>query len=123
MIHKFSPLENILLRFDVIPHPLLDALTYVILGRALQVGTKIGLFEHLENSNTLSLEALSKKTDFASDGLEPILDCLAALGYIKQVGKNYSLTKRGHKFFSAKSNFSMKNTVLFSDYVFEALND
>lgn len=122
MIHKFTPIENLLLRFDVIPHPLLDSLTYVILGRALQIAAKLEVFEKLVDKE-LSLFQLADETKTKVDSLEPIMDCIVALGYVNQKGNKYSLTKRGHKFFNKKSLRSMHNTILFSDYVFGALQD
>lgn len=122
MIHRFTPVENLLLRFDVIPHPLLDSLTYVILGRALQIATKLEVFGALIDKE-LTLEGLAKETNSKTESLEPVMDCVVALGYVKQTGNKYSLTKRGHTFFNKKSLRSMHNTILFSDYVFGALQN
>lgn len=51
------------------------------------------------------------------------MDCLEALGYVKKTNGIYSLTKRGNKYFNKNSLSSMHNTILFSDYVFGALQD
>ncbi len=122
MIHKFSLLESILLRTNVIPHPLLDSLTNVILGRSLQIAIKLNIFEILDKSNS-TLEELARKTDSKTESLEPIMDCVVALGYVEKKSEFYYLTKRGKKFFSQNSDSSMKNTILFSAYVFDALGE
>ncbi len=122
MIHKFTFVEKILLSNDVIPHPMVDALTNILAGKALQVSVKLGLLQTLEG-DSLTLEQLASKIKASPEGTEVLLDNLEALGYVKNTNGGFSLTKRGEKFFSRKSDSSMLNTILFSDYVFEALNN
>ena len=99
MIHKFTLLEGILLRANIIPHPLIDAMTYVLAGRALQVSIKIGLIEVLQDQD-LSIEHLAKKLKLPEDSIAVLVDNLEALGYLRQIKNNkYYLSKRGEKFF------------------------
>ena len=123
MIHKFTLLENILLRFNVIPHPVLDALNYVVAGRGLQVSLKIGVFDAL-NKGALNIDQIAKSTNSSTLGIAPLLDVLTAFDYVKELEEgNFTLTNRGKRFFSKDSNSSLRNTVLFSDYVFNSLQD
>ncbi len=123
MIHKFTLLEKLLLRFNVIPHPVLDALTYIVAGRGLQVGVRLGIFEEL-SKGPISIRELVRNTKTNLGGMSQLVDVLDALGYVKKEKDNQiSLTKRGKKFFSVESESSMKNTVLFSDYVYNSLGN
>lgn len=121
MIHKFTFIEKLLLRRDIIPHPVIDSLTNVVAGRALQVAVKAGIFDVL-NEEPISLEVIARKTALSIDGTLVLLDCLDALGYIRKSGHNfYQLTSRGSKFFSKSSPHAMKNMVLFSEHHFQNL--
>lgn len=122
MIHKFTFLENILLRTDVIPHPIIDSLTYVIAGRVLQISIKLGIFELLRKEN-LSTNQVSKKAGISQEGAKVLLECLDALGYLDQSDEMFVITKRGKKFLLDDSPARMKNIILFTDYVFGALNN
>jgi SAM-dependent methyltransferase len=123
MVHKFSFLENILLRFNIIPHPIIDTLTNVVAGRALQIGMEIGVFTALDES-PLTLSELVKRTDSSEEGIRSLVSCLEALCYLeKSKNEKYFLTKRGRKFFSKGSESYMANTTLFSSYVFDTLNN
>lgn len=123
MIYNFNFIEKILLRFNVIPHPLLDALTLVIAGRALQVSVKMGLVEALDKKARF-VEELAQDLKISKEGIEVLIDNLEALGYVERVASDkYLLSKRGKRFFSKEKPSSMLNTVLFSSYVFDALVD
>lgn len=123
MVHKFTVLEKLLLNFNVIPHPVIDALTYVVAGRGLQVAAKIGIFDDLSIKPMFAKE-LAKSAKSSVYGVTILLDILDSFGYVK-VSQNgrFSLTKKGVKFFSKDSKSSLRNTILFSDYVFNTLKD
>lgn len=122
MIHKFTILENLLLRADVIPHPIIDSLTYVIAGRVLQVSIKLDLFETLKKED-LATDQVAKKVAISEEGAKVLLECLEALGYLEQNNEKFGITKRGKRFLLNESPARMKNIVLFTDYVFGALNN
>ena len=82
MIHKFTFLENLLLRFNVIPHPVLDALTYVVAGRGLQVSARLGLFEII-SQGPIAAGQLAKKINADTEGTNQLIGVLEALGYVK----------------------------------------
>jgi|SRR3990167_10908020 len=123
MIHKFTLLENLLLRFNIIPHPVVDALNHVIAGRGLQVSVNIGIFDALEK-NPKNVMEIAKSTNSNPEGISALLPCLKALGYVGEINSGkFILTKKGKRFLSKDSEFSLNNTILFSDYVFGSLND
>jgi hypothetical protein len=122
MIHKFTFLENLLLRADIIPHPIIDSLTYTVAARVLQVSVKLGIFEILSKED-LTSEQISKNAKLSEEGAKILLETLVASGYLEQKAGKFSLTKRAKKFLLMDSPLRMKNIVLFTDYVFGELNN
>jgi SAM-dependent methyltransferase len=96
MITKFSFIERLLLRFNIMPHPLFDSLMHVVSGRALQVAVTMGVFEVLHRESNMTLEELARRCHMSERGAEVLLEVLNALGYVRQdrVGR-ISMTKRG----------------------------
>ena len=100
MIHKFTLLENLLLRFNIIPHPVVDALNHVIAGRGLQVSVNIGIFDALEK-NPKNVMEIAKSTNSNPEGISALLPCLKALGYVGEINSGkFILTKKGKRFLS-----------------------
>lgn len=121
MIYKFTFLEKILLRFNVIPHPVIDALINITAGRALQVGLKLGVFDNIENSGS-DLKEIAKRISVNEENLEVLMNSLIALGYIEKQEKDfYKLTERSRKFLLKDSPSSMRNLILFSGLNYEEL--
>lgn len=123
MTYKLTLLENFLASTNVLPHPVIDSLTQIVAGRALQASVKLGIIEAL-NKKSLSEKELATKVDISQEGLVVLLDCLDALGYVQKLkSEKFSLTARGKKFLAKDSKSSLTNVILFTDYVFETLKD
>lgn len=121
MIYKFTFLEKLLLRFNVIPHPLIDALINITAGRALQVGLKLGVFDNIEKDGS-TLKEIAKRISVNEENLGVLMNSLNALGYIEKVNDDiYKLTERSVKFLLKDSLSSMRNLILFSDLNYEEL--
>jgi hypothetical protein len=117
MIHKFSPIEKILLQLNILPHPIMDALSNVVAGRALHVSMKTGLIDALEGTPK-PLAVLAEQASISERGALVLLDCLEALGYVQRQLEGYRLTSRGEKFLTKDSPFGFRNMLLFADYLF-----
>lgn len=122
MIHKFSFIEKILLKFNVIPHPIVDALSTVVTGRALQVSVKMGIIDAI-GQTPKSAAMVAEQTGVSEHGALVLLDCLDALGYVKKQVEGYRLTPRGNKFLSKDSPSGFQRMLLFSDYLFNILTE
>lgn len=121
MIHRFTIIEKLLLAFNILPHPVLDALTNVVAGRALQVGMKLGLFDVL-GDGAKSLQMLAKECKASETGILVLLECLTAMGYVQKTQEgHYRFTRRGKKFLSKDSAFTTRNLLLFADLVLKNL--
>jgi predicted transcriptional regulator len=122
MIHKFSFIEKVLLKFNMIPHPIVDSLSTVIAGRALQVSVKMGILDAI-GETPKSAAKLAEQTGVSERGTRVLLDCLDALGYVKKQAEGYRLTLRGKKFLSKDSPFGFQKMLLFSDYLYNTLTE
>ena len=120
MLYRFSCLEKILLWLNVIPHPLVDALSGVAAGRALQVSVKIGLVAALEGAPR-SPGSLAAQLGVREPGVIVLLDYLEALGYVRQHATGYCLNRRGTKFFAKHSAHNLQHMLLLADYLFTTL--
>jgi O-methyltransferase domain len=117
MIHKFSLIEKILLQLNILPHPIMDALSNVVAGRALHVSMKTGLIDALEGTPK-PLAVLAAQASISERGALVLLACLEALGYVQKQPEGYRLTSRGEKFLTKDSPFGFRNMLLFADYLF-----
>ncbi|HNK40213.1 MAG TPA: methyltransferase [Flavobacteriales bacterium] len=122
MIHKFSPIEKLLLSLDVIPHPFTDASSSVGLGFALGSAVKLGITDQLTEAFK-EVKQIAQGAKVSEVGAELILDCLDALGYVKKQGTRYAFTKRGTKNLSAQSPENFRHFILFCDYLYKGYLD
>lgn len=122
MIHKFSPIEKLLLSLDVIPHPFADASSSVGLGFALGSAVKLGITDQLTNEFK-EVKQIAQGAKVSEVGAELILDCLDALGYVKKQGTRYAFTKRGTKTLSDSSPENFRHFILFCDYLYKGYLD
>jgi len=118
MIHRFTLIERILLRMNVLPHPMLDGLNSVIAGRALQVSGTIGLLDQFEQPTSVHDAAVQLGID--EPGTRALVGVLESLGYLsRNSGDIYSFSPRGRKFLARSSPDSMRNLLEFSSSVYE----
>lgn len=122
MIFRFSFIEKLLLRFNVIPHPLVDSLSSVVAARALQLAVKLGIIDALETGSQPA-STIAEKTNLSERGVTAILDCLDALDYVQKRGDDYRLTPRGEKFLSQHSSTGFRNMTLFTDYLYKTFSE
>ncbi len=116
MLHRFSFLEQMLLRFDVLPHPFVDAGASMGLTHALAASVRLGLVDHL-SSEPQPLARLAQRAGLSEQGSELVLDCLDALGYVRQGPQGYAFTTRGTKFLAPDSPEGLRYFILFSDWI------
>lgn len=123
MLHKINPLEQLLLRLNVLPHPVLDSVSGVVAGRALQVGAQLGVFDAMADKPRTTA-AIASDVGIPIESLTVLLDCLVPLGYVKKAQTaSYLLTSRGKKFLPRESPTSMRNMLAFSSMVFDGLSN
>ena len=119
MIHRFSFIEKIILRFDIFPHPLVDAFLNVIAGRALQVAVAMGIVDVLEGEERVTLKEIQHRTGADREGLRAVLEVLVGLHYVEKRGDAYRLSRRGRKFFHRASGTALRSVILFAERIFQ----
>jgi cyclopropane fatty-acyl-phospholipid synthase-like methyltransferase len=119
MIYKFNFIEKLLLSKDIIPHPLSDIGSNVGLAKALGVAVKLKITDQLSNK-PISTSIIAEKCIISEKGVELVLDCLDALGYVDKSDAGYKFNKRGHKFLSNSSPDNFKYFILFADWTFNS---
>lgn len=116
MIYRFSLLEKILLNLNVIPHPMTDAVMSMGLSSALCVAVKLKITDALSDAPQ-SASQIAKTLSLETRGVETVLDCLEALGYLNSSKGGYSFNKRGRKFLSKASPDNFLDFILFGDWL------
>jgi SAM-dependent methyltransferase len=116
MIYQFSPIEKMLLKKGIIPQPLFDSDSNPALGRALTAAVKTGLTDQLSATYT-SAGDLARKAGLNETVVPLVLDCLEALGYVKNKGDAYAFSKTGKKFLNRDSPANLINYLLFSEKI------
>lgn len=122
MIHRFSLLEHVLLRRDVLPHPLLDAGALVGAAKALTSAVRLGLTAHLGEAPRQPAD-LSQACGLSERGTVALLDCLDALGYVRRTNAGYALTRRGRIYLDPRSERSMLSMLRFMDRTYDSFTD
>ncbi|MBK9072291.1 MAG: methyltransferase domain-containing protein [Myxococcales bacterium] len=118
MLHQFSLIERALLKFDVIPHPFVDAASSVGLGYALAAAVKLGIVDHV-GSAPRAAEDIALAAGTSAVGTRLALDCLDALGYVTQSAAGYAFSKRGLKHLAKDAPESFRYFILFCDYLYK----
>lgn len=118
MIYKFSFIEKILLSNDIIPHPFADAASSVGLGFALSCAVKLKIADQL-SLEMKPVASIAQGAHVSEIGARLILDCLEAMGYVKEVNGNYAFNKRGYKNLSPESPENFRHFILFCDFLYK----
>lgn len=115
MIYHFSLIEKLLLRFNIIPHPVYDGLINPTLGRALQTSIKLGLIDSLLVKEKTA-KVVASERQISHRAAQALLECLTSTGYVSQTSNGaFALTKMGRKFLSPESPDNLRYFILFSD--------
>lgn len=122
MLFQFSPIERILLSFDVIPHPFTDAGAAVGLGHALGTAVKVGIADAL-TLTPQPVAAIAARAGVSETGAELVLDCLEALGYASRSDVGYAFSKRGATTLAKDSPTGFRYFILFCDYLAKTYAD
>ena len=94
--------EKMLIRFNVLPAPMLEGFLYWMAGKAVLVAGKLGVFDALETS-LLSIEELAEELTVSEKGVSVLLEVLESLGYVAKSGESYTNTKFSSKWLAKSS--------------------
>jgi ubiquinone/menaquinone biosynthesis C-methylase UbiE len=91
-----GPLEWLLLRLNVIPAPLVDSFSAMMNAKAILAANELGLFNAL-SGGPLAIAELSRRIGATGQGVERLVDALAASGYLVVKGKRCRLSRVSRK--------------------------
>jgi SAM-dependent methyltransferase len=107
-----NPLERLIVRLNLAPQPLLDTQMAYTLARVIMVGTKLGVFEALEEGPAQP-DQVAARCGTNPVGTEKLLFALAGADYLKARDGTYELTPVARKWLLAGSPNSVADKLLF----------
>jgi SAM-dependent methyltransferase len=105
-----NALEKVALRAGLVATPMLEPYG-VAFGRALMIGTKLGLFEALADG-PLSAAAVAERCGTDPDATEKLLNLLVAMRYVALSTGGYRLTRSARTWLLERSPRSVRDAVL-----------
>jgi hypothetical protein len=107
-----NPLERLIVRLNLAPQPLLDTQMAYTLARVIMVGTKLGVFDALEDGPARP-DQVAARCGTSAVGTEKLLFALAGADYLKARDGTYELTPVARKWLLADSPNSVADKLLF----------
>lgn len=104
-------LERVLARTNLGPWPLLHTQMAYTLARLIMAGTRLGIFEALEE-RPLPVAAVAERCGTDVHATEKLLFALAAAGYADARDGGYALTARSAKWLRRDSPYSLADKML-----------
>lgn len=115
-------IDLIALASGKLPTPLLETFWGISIGSTVVVATRLGVFECLVNGKETAGE-VARETGCHGEAMKTLLNALNGFGYLRRSKGNYSLTKKSEKWLTTKSNFSIRDTILFIGKLISSLED
>ena len=106
-----SPLERAVTHTNALPWPLIHTQIAYTLARVIMAGTKLGVFEALEDQ-PLSAAQIAERCDTDPRATDKLLFALAAAGYATSSDSGYALTARSRKWLRRDSPHCMADKLL-----------
>lgn len=107
-----SLIERILLRNNVVPRPLIETQMGMMFTRVVEIATKVGVFEALEDG-AKTAEAIAKQCNTSPFGTEKLLNALTGMEYLSFKSGTYELTPMSRKWLLESSPQSLRDNILF----------
>jgi 2-polyprenyl-3-methyl-5-hydroxy-6-metoxy-1,4-benzoquinol methylase len=95
-------LEHVALWANLGPLPVAEAMFGMATSRVLMAGARLGIFEEL-GEGPRSASMIAERRGLSAEGVEHLLDCLAAMGHAVRTNGGYALSRRAKPWLSPKS--------------------
>lgn len=115
---RFTLFEKVLDRLNALPQPVYDAFLQTLLGRAVMVSNKLGLFDRLVQKPS-TVGELANDLKLSTQGVQLLLDALEVAGYVRCRGDLFVATAMTKKWMDPRSRRFIGNLVAY----FETLYD
>src|SRR5262245_28878088 len=114
------PVELILSLLGLVPTPLLDTFQAIVRARAIMVGSKLGVFDVLEDGPITSTE-IAERLGTNQHATEQLLNCLVGAGYLRFTKPRYRLTRTARKWLLKKAGVSLHDNMVHRFLEWEAV--
>ena len=111
-MHMFTVTERLAAWMNLLPAAIYDSFPAVLLGRALVIGHKLGIFDALVDQPRSDAQ-LASLLDLPLKSVQLLLPPLAASGYLKKSGADYSLTPQSSKWLVSSSPHHIGNFIAY----------
>lgn len=115
-----NPLEFALLRLGIVPKPLLLGYWGMSVSRCMLTGVRLGVFDALA-SGPKTAEELASELKCDRDGMEVLLASLNGMRYVRRRSGAYVNSRQAQRWIVRSSRFSMADTLLFYDDIWDTL--
>ena len=109
--------EKLLHRLNLLPQPIFDAFLQPLLGRAVMVSHKLGLFERLLQ-RPQSAEDIAEELRLSVEGVKLLLQVLDVAGYVRRSGDRFEATAVTRKWLDRRSAHSIEDLVAYFETLF-----
>src|SRR5690349_20278465 len=107
-----NPLEQLVVSLGVAPVTLVDTHMAMLRARAIQVGTKLGVFDAV-GAGAETVEAIAAKCGTDRVATEKLLGALAGSGYLRYGNGRFGLTPVSKKWVWSSSPDTLRDKILF----------
>lgn len=104
-------IERILIRFGLVPAPLVDTQVAYTLARTIMVAVQADVFEALA-AGPLTAAEVSRRCRTHPEATEALLNALVGAGYLRSDGETYDLAPIARKWLLASSPQSLRDKLL-----------
>ena len=102
--------ERLLHRLHLLPSPVIDTFSNVVFGRALAIGVRRGIFDHLKQRPATVTE-LATATTLSIEGAALLAESFSSTGYLVKHGDRYALSSEARKWLLTDSPSYIGNLI------------
>lgn len=113
---KFTFKERILARLNLYPLPIYDAFAAPLVGHILAIALSLHIFEKLKVPQ--SIEKLAKAVNIDPKTAMLLLSSLSASGYVKTIGRKFTVSAAARKWLLERSDHYIGNFVRYVEVLY-----
>lgn len=102
----------------VLPVPILDTFSNVVFGRALAIGVRRRVFDHLKEKSS-TVNELADATKLSVNGAALLVELFCSAGYLAKRGDRYSLTSESRKWLLQGSPSYIGNLIRYFETLYK----
>ncbi len=115
---RFTLLEKLLHRLNLLPQPINDTFLQPLLARAITVSNRLGLLDRLIH-RPRTVEDLATELNLSSQGTQLLLNALELGGYVCRRGTEFEATAMAKKWLGRRSDHSVHNLLAYFETFYD----